>query len=638
MFPFNKFLPFLFLLISFLVAHSACAQVEKGGTPRSFSRKDYLRPAVSLSVAPPDMNAVNEEDIRDAGLEKPYRVGVSVPLSLNTGNSGLWENLADGGRLWILGLKCSGAQAIGIDYRHFYLPPGSDLFIYNNVHSVIAGAFTPVNNPGERSFSTRPVRGDEIVLEYYQPAGCFEQPILDILGLVFMYRGIDVGINRSGKNFGGSGACEVNVNCQEGDAWKQQAQGVIRLLARVRGNSFWCTGSLLNNTRLDFSPLCLTANHCSQSAGLISSADDLDKWIFYFNYESESCADPASEPVIHSLIGATKLASSQSPSGLGSDFFLVKLNQNIPAPYLPYYNGWNNLDNGSPSGVGIHHPQGDIKKISTYKTPLTSGTYETTVGTHWIVQWSSTPNGFGITEPGSSGSPVFDNNGLLIGTLTGGESSCKDTAGLDYYGKVAYSWQSNGIADSMQLKPWLDPLNEGRSAMQGAFNDRLAIADFEADTTSVPIGGELDFFDRSMGNPVSWHWYFQGGEPSESTQQSPVNIVYKSFGKYSVKLIVNNQYGTDSLTKISYVEVKAVVYPNPTNGAVTIFLDPKSTSGLKFEIFNEMGLLVKTVEWNSFSGSSVSLDMPRAGNIFFLRMQRDSQVQIHKIIVVGKNP
>jgi PKD repeat protein len=610
------------------------AQPDMGGTPRSFRHKTQLTGRAIINLQSPDQDMLAREDLLDAGLEKPYRVGVTVPADLNPYNSGIWEYKPDGSRIWRLQVKCKGAVALGIDYEKFYLPAGSDLFIYNSDYSHISGAFTSMNNTGDNSFSTRPIRGDEIILEYYQPARCNEEPIIDINGLVYLYRGMGIGTYRSGRNFGGSGACEVNVNCPEGDAWKSQAQGVVRILARVKNQTFWCTGSLINNTSLDYAPLVLTANHCSENGGSISSTDDLKKWIFYFNYESATCADPASEPADHSMVGAVKLASSENLSDIGSDFYLVKITDTIPPAYNPYYNGWDRSDNPSASGVGIHHPEGDIKKVSTYSVQLTSGSWQSTPNTHWKVSWTSTGNGFGVTEPGSSGSPLFDSSGLLIGTLTGGESGCTNTSGIDYYGKVAFSWQSNGVADSLRLKPWLDPLNEGRVAMEGSFNDKMAVSDFEADTTTIPIGGKVGFLDRSLGNPTSWNWIFEGGEPSGSTEQNPEGIKYNSFGKYSVKLTVSNQYGADTLTKSHYIDVKALVYPNPTNGIVTIFTDSKSKDGGKIEIFNLEGGLVKVVEWDINSGTAIQFEMPGAGNFFFIRMSQGDNVQTEKIIVI----
>ena len=107
----------------------------------------------------------------------------------------------------------------------------------------------------------------------------------------------------------------------------------------------------------------------------------------------------------------------------GSDFLLLQLGstQNEQSTitklksssFNAFWNGWDANNTVSSQGVGIHHPAGDIKKISTYTSSIYSDTYGGNVsGTHWSLSWTSTQNGHGITEGGSSGSPLFTyNNG-----------------------------------------------------------------------------------------------------------------------------------------------------------------------------------------------------------------------------------
>ena len=132
------------------------------------------------------------------------------------------------------------------------------------------------------------------------------------------------------------------------------------------------------------------------------------------------------------------------------------MNYNVPLSYNAYYNGW--LLSGSSNGVSIHHPSGDPKKISTYTQSLQSASWNSSGGgTHWRVYWSSTVNGHGVSEGGSSGSPIFTSSGLIVGQLTGGSSTCTSPYSSDLYGKMSFNWQTNGSTPAKQLKPWLDP-------------------------------------------------------------------------------------------------------------------------------------------------------------------------------------
>ena len=170
------------------------------------------------------------------------------------------------------------------------------------------------------------------------------------------------------------------------------------------------------------------------------------------------------------MTGATLKAHGGNGGETGSDFCLVLLNQGIPDTFNVYFNGWSRKDTTSPSGVCIHHPEGDLKKISTYNKPLITANYNGNPNPcHWEVTWIATSNGHGVTEGGSSGSPLFDNHGRIVGTLTGGDSSC-DTADLDlpdYYGKFSWSWDKNGVDSTTRLKDWLDPDNTGVMYLDG---------------------------------------------------------------------------------------------------------------------------------------------------------------------------
>jgi PKD repeat protein len=82
----------------------------------------------------------------------------------------------------------------------------------------------------------------------------------------------------------------------------------------------------------------------------------------------------------------------------------------------------------------------------------------------------------------------------------------------------------------------------------------VPIAMFRSDSTVIRFGGSIHFYDLSAGIPTSWNWTFDGGSPANSNIQNPV-ITYSTPGLYTVKLIVSNSHGTDSLTKVSYIRV-----------------------------------------------------------------------------------
>ncbi len=582
-------------------------------------------------IPPPDKLLLESEDNENSGSEKSYRVGVEIPVSFSDETSGKWD-IVPGGRIWRVAIKCSGAQALGLSFDKLWLPDGTDLFIYTPDYKSVIGAITPGVLADAPKFAARPLPGDEVVVEYFQPLNASRYWPLDIRGVSYQYRGYQPVNVKSVSTT--QGVCEVNINCSEGDDWQNQKRGVVKIYTKIGINHFYCSGVLLNNTSTDFSALFLTASHCGHgSAGQYVTVDDLAQWVFYFNYESPGCTTAGSQE--YTVVGATKLAVSDDPADIGSDFFLLRLLTNIPASYYPYYCGWDAGPGNSTSGVGIHHPNGEVKKISTYTAPIVSATWGSTPDTHWSVKWSATQNGNGVTEGGSSGSALFDNEKLVIGTLTGGESSCSNPSGLDYYGKFSYSWLSCGTTVSRQLKPWLDPANTGIIKLNGTYNEKVAVADFSANYLVIPVGGTVGFTDLSAGNPDKWHWYFEGGEPSESTQKNPGEIRFGRYGMKNVKLVVSNSYNSDSLIRENYIDVRAVISPNPAkDGVISILTDINNQGNIVIDVYDLFGKLVQHFEYTASASAYHSLQLPDKGNTFIVRVIQGDQVQTHKVIVV----
>lgn len=625
-------IPLFFVVTLVIATLSVYSQAERGGVPRSFNSEIQLKSGLPIiEVNTPDLFSIQKEDLEGARLEKSYRVGVEVPVSVSSANAGQWDNLPNG-RLWRVTLVCKGAQALGLIYNELDLPADADIFVYTPDHKSVIGAITSSEINWKRYFTSRPIEGDKIQVEYFEPYSVKGQAEIKISGLVYMYRGFQPVEERSNKSML-SGACEVNVNCEEGQHWQNQKQGVVKILTKVGTKYFYCSGTVMNNSAQDFSGILLTASHCSDDfVGGTSTDDDFAQWVFYFNYESPGCLSAGAQEF--TVVGAQKLAMSDNPSDFGSDFLLLKFLGDIPASYHPYYCGWDAGSGNSSSGVGIHHPNGEIKKISTYTSLLGSDTWGTTPNTHWTVTWTATQNGHGVTEGGSSGSPLFDDEGLLIGTLTGGESSCQNPGAEDMYGKFSYSWESNGTTADQQLKPWLDPGNTGIIKLPGSFNEELAVADFSANTEVIPVGGTINFQDLSAGKPDTWHWYFQRGKPSESTEQNPSGIRFESYGEMNVKLVVSNSHNSDSVVKEKYINVRAVVSPNPSTGEISVLTDINNSSDVNIEVFDACGQKAMQFNYSGSASASYQVKLPEYGNIFLVRVTQGDQVQVHKVLVV----
>jgi hypothetical protein len=159
----------------------------------------------------------------------------------------------------------------------------------------------------------------------------------------------------------------------------------------------------------------------------------------------------------------------------------------MPDSYNAYLAGWDRADETTYGGVSIHHPKGDIKKISTFSGPTASTSFgDSVANTHWGVVWKATANGHGVTASGSSGSPLLNSQQQVIGVLTGGQSFCDQPDQPDFYGKFSYSWTSNGDAPERRLRDWLDPAGTGARQHPGL---SLGIAAERADAQAAEGAG-----------------------------------------------------------------------------------------------------------------------------------------------------
>lgn len=443
-------------------------QVAQESSPRSFLF-DQTSEIPIIAMEEIDVERLLEED--ETEREKPYRFGYGIDVEISMNNSGVWTILEDGSKIWQLQIESPGAYSLNIIYDQYHLPSGAEFFLYTLDRSMVLGAFTDFNHKPHGGFSTSPVEGDVSILEYNEPADAEFTGHIQLESIIHGYK--DVFFHPE-RGYGDSGSCNNNVMCSEGDAWESDIRSVAMIL--TAGGSRLCTGALVNNVRQDLSPLFLTANHCLGGN---------NSWIFMFNYQSPGCANQDG-PTNMTVSGSSLLANHST-----SDFALLELNENPPENYNVHYAGWSAIDIAPQQPVAIHHPSGDIKKISfDYDAGISDG-WSNNDGSHWrIADWED-----GTTEPGSSGSPIFDSNHHLVGQLHGGQASCSFNVN-DYYGKVSSSW-------NLGLSNHLDPDNTGTTTLDGT--DAVDLPDPALDYTADDLEfllfeGESDIASINISN------------------------------------------------------------------------------------------------------------------------------------------
>ncbi len=493
----------LILLFAFSAAVSY-AQKEYGGTPHF-----EFEQAVQLIDAGASIDLSQET----ADLWKSPKSAIpgnvaALPILKQKSKLPKTFVSANYGRSFLQRLSLGKGSRSYIRFADFHIPKGGRLYIMSEDTGEILGAFTDQNNNDHNRLLVGPVRGNAI-LEYDAPRQ------IDIEEIPFSVDQVYVNPTNFGAmetGFGSSFECNININCSAGQSYDREKRGVMRILVVGDESIFLCTGSLLNNTGEDETPYVLTALHCEQPAeGEFTPLYDM--WFFDFNYEGPSCANPEVEPGFTDVQGCEKVASRQ-----GTDMLLLRITTPMPEATNAYYNGWDRREDYLPQQTAIiHHPSGDIKKITNDFDQINihdeaivwnNGTV-TEAASHFINDFDDA-----VYQPGSSGAALFDEAGRVIGQLHGGplaDEFC--TVGIGYSGRLSMSW--DGDTPEERLKDWLDPLGtesnfiSGKEATLGEqivqFNGRVVTPDGIAiPNVQVSLSGdkETSFFTGADGRFV----------------------------------------------------------------------------------------------------------------------------------------
>ena len=395
-----------------------------------------------LALPGPDRQLLLAEDQAEWQPGEPHRFAWPADLFLSAADGDGWDRLPDGSHRWRLQVSAPGALSLNFGFRQFRLPWGASLTITSAAGP--ACAFTAADNRPHGQLWTPVVLGDEALVSLVLPAGHRDDFALELQRVGRGYRGFGEPAAEKAP-----GWCNVDVICPEGDPWR----GEIRSVGVYTVGGVWkCSGAMINNTALDRTPYFLTAAHCGVNSSNAASV------VVYWNYESPQCGQLGGGSLDDWQSGAVWRATHSA-----TDMTLIELDAPPDSSWLVTYAGWNRSGEVPDSAIAIHHPRTDVKCISFENDPLQITSYYSTSspgnGTHWrVVDWD-----LGTTEPGSSGSPLLDPAGLIIGQLHGGDAACGNDAS-DWYGRLAVSWAGGGT-NATRLSNWLDPLQTGVLAL-----------------------------------------------------------------------------------------------------------------------------------------------------------------------------
>lgn len=454
---------------------------------------DGLSPDIKTYACP----AFDIKEFAEASKEStPLIFAKKFDTEITTTNSGQWEEVNDL-HVWRYRITSKDAYSLMLMFKNMQLPDDSSLFLYNEDMSYVVGPVTNNYNKESDIYPTELVPGSSIIVELvikgnsYKPDTSYftiDNVSHDFLD-VFEVAGNTNNLYEILK-------CHNDVNCDIGSEWQTHKRSVAFMLI---GGQYYCSGSLINNANYDGKSLFLSASHCFDH-----TSNGAARTVFYFNYEKEKCNGPKqnynTNDQIIKISGASQVSINHN-----LDMLLLQLNDRIPSSYKPYFAGWDRSDTAPLKGIVIHHPVANPKKITIDNQPLIVNTSPVLNGTYPPgTLWQSQPDS-GSLQSGSSGSPLFNQNGKIVGQTTAVSLKTKTFCppdNISYFGRLSLSWDQ-GTSPNQRLKEHLDPNNTNPTSIQGLIPAGWRHYKFPLDSDSRKVNnGPYDVVQVGLGNQI----------------------------------------------------------------------------------------------------------------------------------------
>lgn len=397
---------------------------------------------------------------------QPLRLGIGRALAATAQAPQLaalldWRTLDDGARVAALAFVAPGAQGLRLGVLVRALPEGARLRFYGERGAPVfelgaeqLAALHALNLRGGLAGDTaRLVWGPATdgavgTLEIELPAGVAPERLqLAVPELSQLTQTVAQALAGEAQGVPvKAGSCEVDASCTAYDA---EARSVARMLFTKGGSSYLCTGTLLNDAGGSGTPYFLTASHCVADQAAASTVET------YWFYRAASCGTSNPDPASTRLAGGASLLQVDA----ATDTTLLQLHDAAPAGAVfagSYFGA--GVAIGS-DVLGLHHPNGGLLKASVGSVqgyancPTATGnctlTNDPFRGAMLRLAWRR-----GSTEAGSSGSAIFaqaeDGGRYVVGVLHGGNASCANPDGNDFYGRFDRAFDAG-------LRSWLAP-------------------------------------------------------------------------------------------------------------------------------------------------------------------------------------
>lgn len=371
---------------------------------------------VTHSLARLDPNSIE--------LGKPNQIGISRQIEVSSRDYGRRFTNGDGSKIFLLAIKSPGAIGIRVHFSDFEIREGDELYVYGlSDTSTVSGPYRSRGPWNNKDFWSGTVEGDIAIVEYYSRGAPADFGISEISHI------FSSGQKAQTLDEADLLTCQVDASCY-GNVEKN---AVARISFVENGNSYVCSGTLLNDRAPGFVPYFLTANHCVSTEAIAQTVES------YWFYQTTACnSGVLRNDVVHQTGGATLLATAAS-----NDFALLRMVDNAPGGTV--FSGWSTAAPAINAGVyGFHHPGGSYLRRADGPVSSTSSSCQPTgLTSAYNVTWTS-----GATEGGSSGSGLWNATSHLVGVLSCGpvQLSCSNRYGI--YSKFANFFPS--------IRPYVD--------------------------------------------------------------------------------------------------------------------------------------------------------------------------------------
>lgn len=471
----------LSLLVIVFASNFLFAQDIEGPKPVSWKlSKEYQAPIATFEGVP-YRQLVKQDAVNDLDKSTPWRFGYEFATDLDPTTAGEIITLANGDQLWRIHIQSPGAYTINLLFDWFQLKEGASVRVYSDDRTDVSKLYTHEQNNEQQVLGIWPIASDDIWVEFIEPKSSIGQSRLSIGTVVHGYRSITESADFKALN--DSGNCNQDVDCDITPSGSdpfminQVKEDMKKAAAMIVLGSGICSGALVNNTANDGAPYFLTANHClGGSTG---------SWAFRFNWRSTIARCASTQNSVTGTFNQTASGATLLMNSSESDTALLRITDTGFFNGSPdvVWAGWNRSTTTTPAiNFGIHHPRGDIQKVCRDDQGAVRNTRSFN-GNPTTEMWLISDWDLGVTEPGSSGSPLFNENGEIIGVLAGGAAACSgtnDNNQIDFYGRFGVAWNF-GTSASSRLRDWLDPNNSGvvtigRFPSLQQFNNDVSIA------------------------------------------------------------------------------------------------------------------------------------------------------------------